>query len=207
MVSADIVFKYFPELDENSRHKILQLQPLYAHHNERVNMISRKDFDNFYLHHVLHSLALARVCPFQPGQSVIDIGTGGGFPGIPLAILFPKTQFTLCDSIGKKIRVVQEVIEVLELTNAQGVNSRTESLEQKFDIATARAVAPMSDLWKWMLGHWKNRACFFLLKGGDLDQEMKDLLTIQPKLKMLATPISSLFDEEFFETKKVIRIS
>jgi 16S rRNA (guanine527-N7)-methyltransferase len=207
MVEVDIISKYFPEVNALQLSKFAQLKALYVHHNERVNVISRKDMDLFYTHHVLHSLALAKSFSFKPGQSVVDIGTGGGFPGIPLAIFFPETQFTLTDSIGKKIRIVQEVIEVLELHNAQAINARTESLDQKFDIATARAVAPMSELWKWMLGHWKNRACFSLLKGGDFEQESNDLLTIQPKLKIESTTISSFFQEDFFETKKVLKIS
>lgn len=207
MVSAADVFRYFPDLTDRQREQIEMLGTLYAWHNERVNLISRKDMDQFYIHHVLHSLALAKVCEFKPGQMVIDIGTGGGFPGIPLSILYPQTRFTLCDSIGKKIRVVQDVIASLELENAEAVNERTEKLGQKYDIATARAVAPMTELWGWMKGQWKGHPRYYLLKGGDLAAEMNELLDRQPGLNFQVTNIADLFDQPFFATKKVITIT
>lgn len=207
MVNAERIFSSFPDLSETQRRQFSMLGELYAWHNERVNLISRKDMDQFYVHHVLHSLALAKVCDFKPGQQVIDIGTGGGFPGIPLSILFPETSFTLCDSIGKKIRVVQDIIATLELENADAVNERTEKLGKKFDIATARAVAPMTELWNWMKGQWKGKPRFYLLKGGDLAAEMNELLDREPGLNFQVTNIADLFEEPFFETKKVIIIT
>lgn len=206
MVKADIIFNYFPELSEVQKERFRVLEQYYAWHNEKVNVISRKDMDQFYLRHVLHSLAIVRFCPFTSGQNVVDIGTGGGFPGIPLAIMLPEVQFTLVDSIGKKIRVVNDVISQLELTNAMAVNSRTESIGMKFDIATARAVAPMTDLWRWMKGHWKQNPRFYLLKGGDLAQEMQDLLSMHKGARFNLHNISEVFNEDFFETKKVIEI-
>lgn len=207
MVKAERIFSSFPDLSETQRRQFSMLGKLYAWHNERVNLISRKDMDQFYVHHVLHSLALAKVCEFKPGQQVIDIGTGGGFPGIPLSIMYPETSFTLCDSIGKKIRVVQDIIATLELENADAVYERTEKLGKKFDIATARAVAPMTELWGWMKGQWKGKPRFYLLKGGDLAAEMSDLLDRQPGLHFQVTNIADLFEEPFFETKKVITIT
>lgn len=206
MVGAEIIFHYFPELSPEQRAKFAALKDIYAWHNERVNLISRKDMDSFYLHHILHSLALTKVCAFTPGMKVIDIGTGGGFPGIPLCIMFPQVQFTLCDSIAKKIRAVQDVIDRLELKNATALNNRTEQLSGKYDMATARAVAPMTELWNWMKGKWASEPHFCLLKGGDLADEMNELLTIQKNLKIKSTGIADFFTEPFFETKKVICI-
>jgi 16S rRNA (guanine527-N7)-methyltransferase len=154
----------------------------------------------------LHSLALAKTCSFPSGSQVIDIGTGGGFPGIPLAIVFPDVNFTMCDSIGKKIMVVNDVIEQLELHNSQAINSRTETINLKFDIATARAVAPAINLWNWMNGQWRNKPRFHLLKGGDLTEELNELRLSQPRVSIEETAISTLFEEAFFETKKVISI-
>jgi 16S rRNA (guanine527-N7)-methyltransferase len=139
-------------------------------------------------------------------MKVIDIGTGGGFPGIPLSIMFPEVQFTLCDSIAKKIRAVQDVIDRLELKNATALNSRTEQLSGKYDLATARAVAPMIDLWNWMKGKWAANPRFCLLKGGDLASEMNDLLMVQKSLKIRSSSIADFYIEPFFETKKVISI-
>lgn len=206
MVSADIIFRHFPELSEKQKQQFLQLESLYTEHNQRVNVISRKDMDMFYLHHVLHSLALAKAFEFPAGSDVIDIGTGGGFPGIPLAILFPDVEFTLCDSIGKKVAVVADVIEKLGLKNASAVNSRTETLHKHFDIATARAVAPMLQLWTWMQDQWNHKPCFYLLKGGDLTEETAELLKVKSTLKIKEQPISQWYEEPFFETKKVISI-
>ncbi|MBM3399377.1 MAG: 16S rRNA (guanine(527)-N(7))-methyltransferase RsmG [Bacteroidetes bacterium] len=206
MVGAEIIFKHFPELSEKQKQRFLQLETLYKEHNQRVNVISRKDMDMFYLHHVLHSLALAKAFEFPTGSEVIDIGTGGGFPGIPLTILFPNVEFTLCDSIGKKVAVVTDVIEKLGLKNATAVNSRTETLNKHFDIATARAVAPMLQLWTWMQGKWNHKPCFYLLKGGDLTKEITELLKIKSSLKVQKQSISQWYEEPFFETKKVISI-
>jgi len=206
MVGLEEIFSYFPDLTSDQQEKFKSLGPLYSWHNERVNVISRKDIDQFYIHHVLHSLALVKISTFKPGQSVIDIGTCGGFPGIPLAIMYPEVQFTLVDSIGKKIRVVNDVISSLGIENAMAVNTRTESIGMKFDIATARAVAPMLQLWNWMEGNWKKSPAFYLLKGGDLTAETDELLSVKPKLQVSVLPISDFFKEEFFETKKIVSI-
>jgi 16S rRNA (guanine527-N7)-methyltransferase len=206
MVNAELIFRYFPELSEKQKTQFQQLEALYQEHNQRVNVISRKDMEMFYIHHVLHSLALAKAYEFPAGSEVIDIGTGGGFPGIPLAIFFPDVEFTLCDSIGKKVAVVADVIEKLGLKNAAAVNSRTESLNKHFDIATARAVAPMLQLWTWMQGQWNHKPCFYLLKGGDLQEETAELLKLKSSLTIHEQPISQWFEEPFFETKKVISI-
>ena len=206
MVSPDCIFRYFPELTPRQKTQIEQLGDLYAWHNQRVNLISRKDMEMFYVPHVLHSLSLAKKCSFPSGSQVIDIGTGGGFPGIPLAIVFPDVNFTMCDSIGKKIMVVNDVIEQLELHNSQAINSRTETINLKFDIATARAVAPAINLWNWMNGQWRNKPRFYLLKGGDLTEELNELRLAQPRVSIEETAISTLFEEPFFETKKVISI-
>lgn len=206
MVRPEDIFQAFPELTPHQREQIVQLESIYKSLNQRVNLISRKDIDNFYTHHVMHSLALAKFCTFPAGAKVIDIGTGGGFPGIPLAIFYPETKFILCDSIGKKIRAVEEAIDLLELKNATAINARTESLTTKFDIAVARAVAPMSNLWNWMQGHWNNKPHFCLLKGGDLSAEMNELLEIAPKVQFHSNDISDVFNHSFFETKKVIEI-
>lgn len=204
MVSADIIFKEFPNLTDSQKSDFNRLYPIYKGLNEKVNLISRKDFENFYVHHVLHSLALAKFFDFSQHPTVIDIGTGGGFPGIPLAILFPKSKFYLVDSIGKKISAVQEVCDNLGLENVTALNSRTEELNVKCDIAVARAVAPMTKLWTWMEGKWKNKPTFYLLKGGDLTEEMNDFLQLAPKCKISQKTIADIFDAPFFETKKAI---
>lgn len=201
------IFEYFPDLDELQQKRFTALQKLYEKANDQVNLVSRKDIANIYTNHVLHSLALAKFCAFEPGQKVIDIGTGGGFPGIPLAILFPKTQFVLCDSIAKKIRVLQEIIDALELENAHATLARVEELPAKFDIAMARAVAPMVSLHTWMQNHWTGAPKYYLLKGGDLSDEITTLKLVNPKYKVALHNISDVFKEEFFETKKVVVIT
>ena len=206
MVSVQVIFDAFPHLSEQQKEQFSLLYEMYEKINARVNLISRKDIENFYLHHVLHSLALAKTCVFEPGKVVADIGTGGGFPGIPLSIMFPETSFILIDSIGKKIAAVEEVISILKLDNATALNGRTESMGFKADICTARAVAPMTDLWNWMRGHWIDKPCYYLLKGGDLSQEIADFKKIAPKAQVNETSIASIFDYPFFETKKVVTV-
>lgn len=206
MVDYTVVLNQFPQLNENQIEAFSKLGNLYAAENEKVNLISRKDMDFFYIHHVLHSLAIAKYYSFLPGQKVIDIGTGGGFPGIPLAILFPDTEFLLCDSIGKKIKAVESVADSLGLENAIVLNARTEDLKLKFDLALARAVAPMSKLWLWMIGNWNKRAHFLLLKGGDLSEEMNELLVLNNKIQIKSTNISAYFSDSYFETKKIVEI-
>ena len=207
MVGPEIIFEHFPNLTEEQKVQFAQLGPLYADYNARVNVISRKDMDMFYIHHVLHSMALAKTCEFIPGQHFIDIGTGGGFPGIPLAIMFPQVEFTLVDSIGKKIAVVQAVIDALGLKNATAIQERTESLPMKFDGAVARAVAPAIELWKWMENHWSGKPRFFLLKGGDLAEEINEVIEYSQKTKIKLHAIGDIYnDQPFFETKKVVKL-
>lgn len=202
---ADIIFKYFPELTSNQKKRFDSLLPLYSEWNEKINLISRKDQHHLYLKHVLHSLSIAKFYTFQEGTTALDIGTGGGFPGIPLAILFPMTNFLLVDSIQKKINVVNDVIDVLGLKNAIARCERVESLDQKFDYITGRAVKniPLVLSWTRKLLDTKSEAKntgIIYLKGGDFDGELKLV-----KMKYHISAISTVFEEEFFESKKVIR--
>lgn len=206
MVGFDKIQRYFPELTGSQINKFEELFEIYNNINSKINLISRKDFDNFYIHHVLHSLALVKTGTFPAEAKVMDIGTGGGFPGIPLAIFFPDVHFTLVDSIGKKIRAVDEITEILELKNTNTLNIRTENVNKKFNIVVARAVAPMTDLWHWTRNKWVNNPCFYLLKGGDLTVETNELRSQVPKLKIEFFAISDFFSEDFFETKKVVKI-
>ncbi len=208
MVGSEIILDYFPGLNKTQQNQIAQLGGLYHFHNQRVNVISRKDMDLFYIHHVLHSLALAKTCSFVNGSNFIDIGTGGGFPGIPLSILFPEVKFTLVDSIGKKIAVVQDVIDSLNLVNAKAILYRAENLNSTYDGAIARAVAPAIELFNWMKGHWNAEPLFYLLKGGDLNAELNAVLQVSPNIKIKIQSISDIFPSQaFFETKKVVQLS
>ncbi len=197
---------HFPNLSEAQIRQFAMLQPLYADWNARINVISRKDIDELYLRHVLHSLAIAKVQPFLPGSSVMDVGTGGGFPGIPLAILFPDTRFLLVDSIMKKIAVVQAVAEALELENLKAEKARAETVAGKFDFIVSRAVTQMPEFVTWVKGkirpdsRHKLANGILYLKGGDLTEELSGF----PKAVQYA--ISDFFPEEFFETKKVVHL-
>jgi 16S rRNA (guanine527-N7)-methyltransferase len=199
---------YFPNLTEIQKNQFDQLGNLYQHWNEQINVISRKDTENFYERHVLHSLGIAKVIEFSEGSKILDIGTGGGFPGIPLAILFPDCQFTLVDSIGKKIRVVNEVKNELGLMNVVAIHERAENIEGNFDFIVSRAVTAMPDFIRWTKGKIsKNKRNtlkngILYLKGGDLREELS---TVQQKLKIFN--LSEMFSEEFFETKKVVHVS
>jgi len=197
---------YFPSLDHRQLDQFSQLGPLYAHWNESINVISRKDIESLYTKHVLHSLGIAKVQPFEPGSRVLDIGTGGGFPGIPLAILFPDTNFVLVDSIGKKIKVVQAVAEELGLKNVRAIHTRAEKQQGEFDFIVSRAVTKMSDFVKWTRNkisphsrHQLENGILYL-KGGDLEEELK------PFKRAQIFPLSDYFEEEFFETKKVVHL-
>jgi len=199
---------YFPNLTEIQKNQFDQLENLYRHWNEQINVISRKDTENFYERHVLHSLGIAKVIEFSEGSKILDIGTGGGFPGVPLAILFPDCQFTLVDSIGKKIRVVNEVKNELGLKNVIAIHERAENIEGQFDFIVSRAVTAMPDFIRWTKGKisknnrntLKNGILY--LKGGDLSEELS---SVQQKLKVFN--LSEIYSEEFFETKKVVHVS
>ena len=201
----DIILKYFPNLTERQREQFAALLPLYEEWNAQINVISRKDMEHFYEHHVLHSLAIAKVIQFKPMAEVLDVGTGGGFPGVPLAVMFPETRFTLIDSIGKKIKVVSDVLERVGLTNAKAMRIRAEQLEGEYDFVVSRAVTTLGEFVPWVKGkisktqYHDMRNGILYLKGGDLKNE---LFTFRHKVK--TWDISDWFDEEFFETKKVI---
>lgn len=195
---------YFPDLTPQQLTHFEMLKPLYEQWNAKINVISRKDTDFFYQRHVLHSLAIAKVQSFLPESQVLDVGTGGGFPGVPLAILFPQTQFMLVDSIGKKIKVVEELVQALGLTNVTTVQMRVEQVNQEFDFIVSRAVTQMPEFVKWVKRKIKKESKHSLkngilyLKGGDLTKE----LAAYEKVQLF--PISDFFSEEFFETKKVV---
>lgn len=205
-MSPEIVFKYFPDLTELQRGQISLLGELYKDWNRKINVVSRKDIDELYLRHVLHSLGIAKVVEFREGTEVLDVGTGGGFPGIPLAILFPRVRFTLVDSIAKKIRVVEEVVSGLGLQNVAVVNSRVEDLNGRFDFVVSRAVAAMPTFVRWVQGKIKKKSLhtfkngIFYLKGGDLTQELAGF----KKARIIA--LKDHFEEEFFETKSVVYV-
>ena len=195
---------YFPKLNSRQIEQFYQLEALYAYWNLKINLISRKDFGDFYLHHVLHSLAIARVITFSSGAHVLDVGTGGGFPGIPLSILFPKTQFYLVDSVGKKIKVVKKVASELGLDNVEALNMRIDNFSSSVDFVVSRAVAKMNIFYEWVSkkGKAENSHNFpngiFYLKGGDVKEELRNF----PKAQEFS--ISTYFSEGYFETKKII---
>lgn len=203
-MTAEIVLKYFPELTEEQKEQFYQLEELYKDWNQKINVVSRKDIDELYVRHVLHSLGIAKIIQFKPGAHILDVGTGGGFPGIPLAILFPETHFTLVDAIGKKVKVVQEVIEGLELKNVTAIHSRVEELDQQFDFIVSRAVAAMPTFVHWVKGRIKKKSVHSLkngilyLKGGDLEEELKNYKTAE------LFELADFFKEEFFETKRLV---
>lgn len=197
---------YFPQLSPLQQDQFARLKPLYDHWNAQINVISRKDMDAFYLHHVLHSLGIAKVQPLLAGSTVLDIGTGGGFPGIPLAILFPDTHFLLVDAIGKKVKVVQEVAATLGLKNVRAEQARAEAVQGSFDFIVSRAVTRMDTFVKWSAGkiakdsrHSLKNGILYL-KGGDLSEELKDF----PSAAIYE--LKDFFTEAFFETKKVVHL-
>ena len=201
------LIKYFPDLSPKQIELFEKLQPLYAEWNAQINVISRKDFSEFYERHVLHSLAIAKLIRFTPGTKVLDVGTGGGFPGIPLAILFPKVQFHLVDSIGKKIKVVNEVTDSLRLMNVTTEQIRAEQLKDKYDFVVSRAVTQLPEFVNWIRKNISKKQKNALpngilyLKGGDLTDEIKLF-----KRNIFVQDLSEYFDEEFFETKKILHL-
>jgi 16S rRNA (guanine527-N7)-methyltransferase len=204
MKLMDLILKYFPDLTDSQKAQFELLQELYQDWNQKINVVSRKDIDELYLRHVLHSLGIAKVLQFIPNSKVLDVGTGGGFPGIPLAILFPDTHFHLVDSIGKKIKVVDEVVAGLGINNVKTTNDRVEHIKGSFDFIVSRAVAAMPTFVHWVDGkiakqnrHDRKNGILYL-KGGDLTEELQDF----PKAEIY--PLTDFFEEDFFETKKVV---
>ncbi|MBR0527868.1 MAG: 16S rRNA (guanine(527)-N(7))-methyltransferase RsmG [Prevotella sp.] len=204
-MTADIILKYFPQLTEEQQRQFDALDALYREWNAKINVISRKDIDNLYEHHILHSLAIAKVINFRPGTEILDFGTGGGFPGIPLAILFPECKFKLIDGTGKKIRVAQEVAKAIGLKNCQPEHLRGEDEKGKYDFVVSRAVMPLPDLVKIVrknIAKTQQNALpngVICLKGGDLQAELRPFYKI-----VETTDISTFFKEEWFKEKHVI---
>jgi len=202
---STIISHYFAGLSENQLKQFAALGPLYKEWNDKINVVSRKDIDNLYVNHVLHSLGIAKVNSFLPNAEVLDVGTGGGFPGVPLAILFPQTQFHLVDSIGKKITVVKEVCQGLGLTNVIAEQNRAEQLKKKYDFIVSRAVTQMQEFYGWVNTKVKSKSIHSIdngilyLKGGDLDEEMDKL-----KRPYSLYDLQTFFAEDFFITKKVV---
>ena len=202
----ELILKYFPNLTEDQIQKFEQLESLYQDWNLKINVVSRKDIDELYMRHVLHSLGIAKVISFKDGSKLLDVGTGGGFPGIPLAILFPECSFHLVDSIAKKLKVVEEVVTGLGLTNVKITHSRVEDIDGKYDFILSRAVAVMPTFVHWVKGKiaknqnhdLKNGILY--LKGGDLSEELQGYKTIT------IYNLSDYFEEDFYETKKVVHL-
>ncbi|MBV7269785.1 16S rRNA (guanine(527)-N(7))-methyltransferase RsmG [Winogradskyella luteola] len=200
----ELVLKYFPDLSQNQIKQFEALEALYKEWNAKINVISRKDIDELYLRHVLHSLGIAKVIEFTDGSSILDVGTGGGFPGVPLAILFPNCKFHLVDSINKKLKVINAICEAIELTNVRTTHSRVEAIDNTYDFIVSRAVTAMPEFTKWIKGkiakkqqnELKNGILY--LKGGDLSDELKQYTNVRAYL------LSDYFEEVFFKTKKVI---
>lgn len=207
MGDLQLIYSYFPDLDDHQKEQLSKLMPLYREWNAKINVISRKDVDNLYINHVLHSLGIARFISFQPDADILDVGTGGGFPGIPLAILFPQTRFHLVDSIGKKITVVKEVAHALGLQNVRAEQIRAEQIKGRYDFVVSRAVTRLKEFYRWV--HQKAKPTsthsidngILYLKGGDLDEELAEL-----KKPHQVFELNTVFKEPFFETKKVVYV-
>nr|WP_298930079.1 16S rRNA (guanine(527)-N(7))-methyltransferase RsmG [uncultured Allomuricauda sp.] len=203
-MNVDLISKYFTTLTDAQKQHFKGLEVLYQDWNQKINVVSRKDIDELYLRHVLHSLGIAKIQGFNEGSKILDVGTGGGFPGIPLAILFPNTHFTLVDAIGKKIKVVQGVVEGLQLENVSAKHIRVEDLTEQFDFIVSRAVAAMPTFVHWTKGKIKKDSAherkngIFYLKGGDLTEELKEYKTAE------IFDLKEYFNEDFFKTKKVV---
>ncbi|MDP4266676.1 MAG: 16S rRNA (guanine(527)-N(7))-methyltransferase RsmG [Bacteroidota bacterium] len=204
----EIIEKYFDKLSPEMSGRFAKLKGIYSEWNEKINVISRKDIDKLEERHILHSLSIAKIISFTPGTDILDIGTGGGFPGIPLAIMFPECNFVLADSIGKKITVVKAVVEALELNNVIAMNMRAEEIKRKFDFAVSRAVTDLKILHSWVRTKIKSenrnvlKNGLLYLKGGDVTEDLKYF-----GKSINVFEIKDMFEEEFFETKKVLYIS
>lgn len=204
---STLISDYFPDLTGQQKSQFEALYPLYSEWNSKINVISRKDIDSLYLHHVLHSLGIAKFISFKPGERILDVGTGGGFPGLPLAILFPETNFHLVDSIGKKIKVVNEVATAIGLGNLQATHSRAEEVSGKFNFVVSRAVTQLKDFYPWVQNKFEKVSInaipngILYLKGGDLTAEIKE-----SRLEAEVYPLSDYFGESFFETKSLVYI-
>lgn len=204
---TQLIQSYFPDLTEVQLAQFDKLQELYEDWNSKINVISRKDMEHFYVHHVLHSLGIVKVMPFEPDTKILDIGTGGGFPGIPLAIMFPETHFHLVDSIGKKITVVKDVVKQLGLTNVEAQQARVEELVRKYDFVISRAVTRMANFYPWVKNKIRKEDVsefvngILYLKGGEVDEEMEEL-----DKSYVVYHMEDYFKEAYFETKKVIYI-
>lgn len=208
MQDTSLILKYFPALTPSQIDQFKKLGLVYKEWNDKINVVSRKDMDNLYTNHILHSLGIAKVISFQPSANVLDVGTGGGFPGIPLAILFPATNFHLVDSIGKKITVVNEVVKSLGLKNVIGEKIRAEEIKnRKYDFIVSRAVTRMKEFYGWVYNKVNNESAhdmdngILYLKGGDLEEEMNEL-----KRPYQLFELTEFFEEEFFATKKVVYV-
>lgn len=203
----DIILKYFPNITEKQKQQFAALYDLYADWNSKINVISRKDIENLYTHHVLHSLGIAKLIQFKDGSKIMDVGTGGGFPGVPLAILFPKCNFLLVDSIGKKVRVATEISSAIGLENIQFRHCRAEEVKEQFDFVVSRAVMPLPDLVKIIRKNVSKEQRNALpnglicLKGGNLEGELKPF-----KKTAEADDLSMYFEEEYFKTKKIVYV-
>ena len=202
----EVIYQNFPELTEKQLNQFSKLEDLYTDWNAQINVISRKDIDALYVKHVLHSLGIAKVQPFLPGSKILDVGTGGGFPGIPLAIMFPETQFVLVDPIGKKIKVVEAVAEALGLQNVTAIHARAEKVQGEFDFIVSRAVTKMDDFVTWVRKKIRRKNKHQLkngvlyLKGGDLSEELQNF----PSAKLF--DLTDYFEDPIFETKKVVHV-
>lgn len=207
-MNQEIIFKYFPELTESQKQQFSQLGELYNYWNNQINVISRKDMDNFYLHHVLHSLSIAKIIEFKNYTEIMDAGTGGGFPGIPLAIIFPEAKFYLVDSIGKKIKVVNEVVQSLGLKNVEAEQQRIEQVSRTFDFIISRTVTSLPDFLRWTSYKFHNKSSnqipngILYLKGGEIQKELNEI----KKFKKKTYAISDYFEGDYFETKKLVHI-
>ena len=207
----DILKKYFPRLTARQQEQFVRLKTLYSYWNARINVISRKDMDNFYERHVLHSLSISKVISFKSFTEIMDAGTGGGFPGIPLAILFPEAKFYLVDSIGKKIKVVKEVVRELHLENVEAEQMRMEQVDRSFDFVVSRAVTDLQKFTRWTFCKIHSKSFnelengILYLKGIDIDDELQHVKKIK-RIRVKTFPLRDFFEEPFFETKQIVHI-